>query len=175
MILKPGINTYPAAFSVIILLMPKLSAGILVYRKKKTKIEVFLCHPGGPFYKNKDNGVWTIPKGEFDDSEDAFAAAQREFQEETGQKISGEFVAMKPIRYKDGKKIVYTWAVEGEVDPASIKSNTFLLEWPPKSGKRIETPEVDRGEWFAIEEAKQKILPSLFPLLDDLTELLRAK
>jgi len=99
--------------------MPKLSAGILVYRKNKKMIEVFLCHPGGPFYKNKDNGVWTIPKGEFDESEDAFAAAQREFEEETGQKISGEFVAMKPIRYKDGKKIVYAWAVEGEVDPAA--------------------------------------------------------
>jgi predicted NUDIX family NTP pyrophosphohydrolase len=150
--------------------MPTLSAGILVYRKKKTKIEVFLCHPGGPFYKNKDNGVWTIPKGEFDETEDAFAAAKREFQEETGQKISGEFVAMKPIRYKDGRKIVYVWAVEGDVDTAIIKSNTFLLEWPPKSGKQIETPEVDRGEWFPIELATQKILPSLSPLLEDLIE-----
>jgi predicted NUDIX family NTP pyrophosphohydrolase len=150
--------------------MPKLSAGILVYRKKKTMIEVFLCHPGGPFYKSKDNGVWTIPKGEFDVTEDAFTAAKREFQEETGQIISGEFVAMKPIRYKDGRKIVYAWAVEGEVDTARIKSNTFLLEWPPKSGKYIETPEVDRGEWFTIEGAKQKILPSLSPLLEDLIE-----
>ena len=159
------------AFSVIhYLRMPKLSAGILVYRVKNKEIEVFLCHPGGPFYKNKDNGVWTIPKGEFDENEEAFAAAKREFKEETGQEIRGDFIPMRPIRYKDGKKIVYAWAVEGEVDPASIKSNTFLLEWPPKSGKRIETPEVDRGEWFAIEEAKQKILPSLSLLLEDLVE-----
>ncbi len=150
--------------------MPKLSAGILVYRKRRTMIEVFLCHPGGPFYKSKDNGVWTIPKGEFDETEDAFDAAKREFQEETGQKISGEFVAMKPIKYKDGRKIVYVWALEGEVDTALIKSNTFLLEWPPKSGKHIETPEVDRGDWFTIELAKQKILPSLSPLLEDLIE-----
>ncbi|HEV8504331.1 MAG TPA: NUDIX domain-containing protein [Chitinophagaceae bacterium] len=150
--------------------MPKLSAGILVYRMKKKMIEVFLCHPGGPFYKNKDNGVWTIPKGEFDETEEAFIAAKREFEEETGQKINGDFIAMKPIRYKDGRKIVYAWAVEGDVDTANIKSNTFLLEWPPKSGKHIETPEVDKGEWFTIEEAKQKILPSLSQLIEDLVE-----
>src|SRR5262245_47146046 len=150
--------------------MSKLSAGILVYRLKNRKIEVFLCHPGGPFYKNKDNGVWTIPKGEFDENEEAFAAAKREFEEETGQKISGDFVAMKPVRYKDGRKIVYTWAIEGEVDIAKIKSNTFSLEWPPKSGKYVEVPEVDKGEWFTIEMAKQKILPTLSPLLEDLIE-----
>jgi predicted NUDIX family NTP pyrophosphohydrolase len=150
--------------------MPKLSAGILVYRAENKNIEVFLCHPGGPFYKNKDNAVWTIPKGEFDEKEEAFVAAKREFEEETGQKINGNFVAMKPVRYKDGRKIVYAWAIQGEVDIANIKSNTFSLEWPPKSGKYMEVPEVDKGEWFTIEIAKQKILPSLSPLLEDLIE-----
>jgi len=154
----------------IYLLMAKLSAGILVYRKRKKEIEIFLCHPGGPFYKSKDNGVWTIPKGEFDETEEAFVAAKREFEEETGQKVSGNFTPMNPVRYKDGRKIVYAWAVEGDVDTANIRSNTFSLEWPPKSGKYIETPEVDRGEWFTIEVARQKIVPSLFPLLEDLVE-----
>jgi len=150
--------------------MPKLSAGILVYRVRNRSLEVFLCHPGGPFYKNKDNAVWTIPKGEFDENEEAFAAAKREFKEETGQQINGEFAPMKPIKYKDGRKIVYAWAVEGEVDVTTIKSNVFPLEWPPKSGKFIEVPEVDKGDWFTIETAKQKILPSLSPLLEDLVE-----
>ena len=150
--------------------MPKLSAGILVYRSKNKKIEVFLCHPGGPFYKNKDNGVWTIPKGEFDENEEPIVAAKREFKEETGQEIRGDFTSMKPIRYKDGRKIVYAWAVEGEINAADIRSNTFPLEWPPKSGKYIEVPEVDKGDWFTIEKARQKILPSLSPLLEDLIE-----
>src|SRR5215510_9145499 len=135
--------------------MPKLSAGILVYRVKNETTEVFLCNPGGPFYKNKDNSVWTIPKGEFDENEEAFAAAKREFREETGQEIEGDFLAMKPIKYKDGRKIVYAWAVEGEVDANNINSNTFPLEWPPKSGKFIEVSEVDKGDWFTIEIAKQ--------------------
>jgi predicted NUDIX family NTP pyrophosphohydrolase len=150
--------------------MPKLSAGILVYRVKNKEVEVFLCHPGGPFYKNKDNAVWTIPKGEFDENEEPFSAAKREFEEETGLEINGDFIEMKPVKYKDGRKIVYAWAVEGEVDTTNIKSNTFPLEWPPKSGKYVETPEVDRGEWFTIEMAKQKILPVLSPLLEDLIE-----
>ncbi len=150
--------------------MPKLSAGILVYRLKNKEIEVFLCHPGGPFYKNKDNAVWTIPKGEFDENEEPFTAAKREFKEETGQEIRGDFIPMRPIRYKDGRKIVYAWAVNGNIDATNIKSNTFPLEWPPKSGKFMEVPEVDRGGWFSIEVAKQKILPSLSSLLEDLVE-----
>lgn len=150
--------------------MPKLSAGILVYREKQKKIEVFLCHPGGPFYKKKDDAVWTIPKGEFDESEEPFTAAKREFKEETGQEINGDFIPMKPIKYKDGRKIVYAWAVKGDLDATRIASNTFPLEWPPKSGKFIDVPEVDRGDWFSIEVAKQKILPSLSSLLEDLVE-----
>ena len=150
--------------------MPKQSAGILLYRIKNKKPEVFLCHPGGPFYKNKDIGVWTIPKGEFNSDEEPLAAAKREFQEETGQKLNGKFVPLTPVKYKDGKKIVYAWAVEGDIDEGSIKSNSFPLEWPPKSGRYIDVPEVDRGEWFSYEVAQQKILPSLAPLLTDLTQ-----
>src|ERR1044072_2992951 len=150
--------------------MPKLSAGILVYRLRNKETEVFLCHPGGPFYKNKDNGVWTIPKGEFGENEEPFTAAKREFKEETGQEISGDFIAMRPIKYKDGRKIVYAWAVKSDVDAASLRSNTFPLEWPPKAGKFIDVPEVDRGDWFTIKVAKQKILPSLSGLLEDLVE-----
>ncbi len=150
--------------------MPKQSAGILLYRKKNKRLEIFLCHPGGPFYKNKDAGVWTIPKGEFDNDEEPLVAAKREFCEETGQKIDGEFIPLKPVKYKDGRKIVYAWAVEGDIDTDSIRSNLFSLEWPPKSGKYIDVPEVDKGEWFTIEIAKEKILISLTPLLNDFIE-----
>jgi len=147
--------------------MGKQSAGILLYRIKNKKPEIFLCHPGGPFYKNKDTASWSIPKGEFDNSEQPLSAAIREFKEETGQEVKGDFRALKPVKYKNGK-IVYAWAVEGDIDADSIKSNVFPLEWPPKSGKFIEVPEVDRGEWFSIELAREKILLALSPLLDDL-------
>jgi predicted NUDIX family NTP pyrophosphohydrolase len=149
--------------------MPKQSAGILLYRIMNKKPEVFLCHPGGPFYKNKDTAVWTIPKGEFDNSEEPLVAAKREFQEETGQEITGDLRPLRPVKYKNGK-IVYAWAVEGEIDVGAIRSNLFPLEWPPRSGKYIQVPEVDRGEWFSIEIAKQKIIPSLVPLLSELIE-----
>jgi len=149
--------------------MPKQSAGILLYRIKNKKPEVFLCHPGGPFYKNKDTAVWTIPKGEFDHSEEPLVAAKREFQEETGQEVTGDLRPLRPVKYKNGK-IVYAWAVEGEIDAGAMRSNLFPLEWPPRSGKYIQVPEVDRGEWFSIEMAKQKIIPSLSPLLSELIE-----
>lgn len=152
--------------------MPKLSAGLLVYRIRDKKPEVFLCHPGGPFYKNKDAGVWSIPKGEFEVDEEPLAAAKREFYEEIGQEMTGEFVPLKPVKYKDGRKIVYAWAVKGDLDPSTVKSNTFPLEWPPKSGKYIDTPEVDRGAWFSIEEARQKILGQQASLIDDLLDQL---
>ena len=149
--------------------MAKQSAGILLYRIKNKKPEVFLCHPGGPFYKNKDTASWSIPKGEFDNSEEPLTAARREFKEETGQEAKGDFKPLKPVKYKNGK-VVYAWAVEGEIDADSIKSNVFQLEWPPKSGKYIEIPEVDRGEWFSIGIAKEKIIPALSALLNDLVE-----
>lgn len=149
--------------------MAKQSAGILLYRIKNKKPEVFLCHPGGPFYKNKDTASWTIPKGEFDSSEEPLSAAIREFKEETGQEVKGAFKPLRPVKYKSGK-IVYAWAVEGEIDADAIKSNVFPLEWPPKSGKYIEIPEVDRGEWFSIQIAKEKIIPALSALLSDLLD-----
>jgi len=153
--------------------MPKEAAGIVVYRKMKNRLEVFLCHPGGPLYKNKDLGVWQIPKGEFESNEEAFDAAKREFREETSQTIEGEFVKLTPVKYKTGK-IVYAWAVEGNVDETKVKSNLFSMEWPPKSGKQMEFPEVDRGEWFVAEEAKKKILPALSPFIIQLEEILKA-
>lgn len=155
--------------------MAKQSAGILLYRFKNKDPQIFLCHPGGPFYKNKDGGVWTIPKGEFEQNEEPLAAAKREFNEETGLAIEGEFISLTPVKYKDGRKIVYAWAVEGDIDANSIHSNLFSLEWPPKSGKFIEVPEVDRGEWFDITSARQKILPSLLPLLNDFIEKIGAR
>ena len=153
-------------------IMAKQAAGILVYRKRKGELEVFLVHPGGPIHKNKDLGSWQIPKGEFENDEEPFDAAKREFKEETGQNINGNFVKLKPVKYKSGK-IVYAWAVAGEVDEKKIKSNLFSMEWPPKSNRQQEFPEVDRGEWFPIEKAKEKILPALVPFLEELVETLQ--
>jgi predicted NUDIX family NTP pyrophosphohydrolase len=150
--------------------MPKQSAGILLYRAKNKTTEVFLCHPGGPFYKNKDDAVWTIPKGEYENDEEPLTAAKREFKEETGKEIEGNFTPLKPVKYKSGK-IVNAWAIKGDIDAGSIQSNLFQLEWPPKSGKYIDVPEIDRAEWFTIETAKQKILPALMPLLNELIEM----
>jgi predicted NUDIX family NTP pyrophosphohydrolase len=154
--------------------MAKQSAGILLYRLKNKKPEVFLCHPGGPFYKSKDLGAWTIPKGEFEPGEEALDAAKREFQEETGQEITGEFVPLKAIKYKSGK-MVYCWTVEGDIDAGQIQCNLFSLEWPPKSGKYIDVPEIDRAAWFTIEQAQEKILPAQAPLLDDLLKTVLGK
>ena len=154
--------------------MPKQAAGILVYRIKNKRLEVFLVHPGGPIHKNKDIGAWQIPKGEFESDEQPFDAAKREFTEETGQEVDGKFIELKPAKYKSGK-IVFAWAVEGEVDENKITSNFFSMEWPPKSGRQQEFPEVDRGKWFTVEEAKQKILPALVPFIDELVEKLQAR
>jgi len=146
--------------------MVKRSAGLLLYRTVNGLLEVFLVHPGGPFYVKKDLGSWSIPKGEFD-IEEPLTAARREFKEETGFDIAGDFVELEPIKQKGGK-FVYAWAVEADVDPGDLTSNTFTLEWPPKTGKTTEYPEADRGEWFTIGVAREKILPSQAPLLDDL-------
>jgi len=135
--------------------MAKKSAGILMYRFLEEKLEIFLVHPGGPIWKNKDQGAWSIPKGEFED-EDPLQAGKREFFEETGKSVEGEFKALTPVTQKNGKR-VYAWATEGNADLARIKSNEFEMEWPPKSGKLQEFPEVDRAEWFGLEEALLKI------------------
>jgi predicted NUDIX family NTP pyrophosphohydrolase len=136
--------------------MNKQSAGILLFRKTGETVEIFLVHPGGPFFKNKDLGTWSIPKGEFVDGEGPLEAAKREFQEETGQAIDGDFIELNPVVLKSGKR-VYAWAIEGDMDCKAVKSNLFEMEWPPKSGKIQSFPEIDRGGWFTAHEAKLKI------------------
>ncbi|MDO6429260.1 NUDIX domain-containing protein [Flavitalea sp. BT771] len=150
--------------------MKKQSAGILLYRMLDKKLEIFLVHPGGPFWKNKDIGAWTIPKGEFDGNETALDAAVREFQEETGHLLPGPFHTLAPIRQKGGKQ-VFAWATPGDLDAAAIKSNTFEMEWPPRSGRMQSFPEVSKGAWFDIATASQIINPAQTALLDELTSL----
>ena len=144
----------------------KKSAGILLYRKIHL-IEFLLVHPGGPFWKNKDSGVWSIPKGEFMETELPLNAAIREFEEEIGILLKGDFLELSPIKQKNGK-LVFAWALEGEVDTNSIKSNLFELEWPPKSGKKQMFPEIDKAQWFGFEEAKQKIIEAQVNLIEEL-------
>jgi len=150
----------------------RTSAGILLYRIKDNFIEVFLVHPGGPFWKGKEKGAWSIPKGEFTNGEDPLTVARREFEEETGQTVDGNFVELTPIQQKGGK-MVYAWAVEGNADAENIVSNTFKQEWPYKSGKWITVPEVDKAGWFGVEEAREKMNPAQFVLIDQLVELLK--
>jgi predicted NUDIX family NTP pyrophosphohydrolase len=147
--------------------MAKTSAGILLYRIRAGVREVFLVHPGGPYWQNKDAGAWSIPKGEVEEAADLLATAQREFREETGSLVSGEFVPLAPLKQSSGK-VVHAWAVRGDIDAASIRSNTFSIEWPPRSGKMQEFPEVDRGEWFTIAAAQEKILTGQRGFLDQL-------
>jgi predicted NUDIX family NTP pyrophosphohydrolase len=147
------------------------SAGILLFRKTQAT-EVLLVHPGGPFWKNKDIGVWSIPKGEFTDDEDPLVAAKREFNEETGSNIEGDFIPLKPVKLKSGK-LVFAWAVEGNMNVDDIFCNTIQIEWP--TGRFISIPECDRGEWFTIEHARQKINPWQVDLLDQLMTLLDGK
>ena len=150
--------------------MPKQSAGILLYRKNESGIQVFLVHPGGPFYAKKDEGSWSVPKGEYFDDEDALTAARREFEEETGQRVNGDFISLTPVTQKSGKK-VYAWAVEGDIDHEAIVSNTFEIEWPPKSGKLKTFPEVDRAAWFDTGIARLKIIAAQAGLIEELLRL----
>ena len=151
--------------------MAKQSAGILLYRFINKQPQVFLVHPGGPFFRNKDEGTWSIPKGEFTEDEEALDAAIREFEEETGLALTGDFIAIDPITQKGGK-IVHAWAFEGECDASCIRSNNFQMEWPPRSGKFQTVPEVDRACFFRMTEAKQKINTAQAAFLEEL-ELLR--
>lgn len=137
-------------------------------------LEVFLVHAGGPYWGHKDAGVWGIPKGEIEESEDALLAAQREFTEETGGLVTGPFQPLMPIRQRSGK-LIRAWAAQGEFDPAMLKSNLFSIEWPPRSGRMQSFPEVDRGEWFGLEQAREKISSSQLPLLEELAMLLSRK
>lgn len=142
-----------------------------MYRKQDQRLEVFLVHPGGPFWAKKDEGAWSVPKGEFEEGEKPLEAARREFREETGFDVDGRFAALTPLKQPSGK-VIYAWAAAGDLDAAAIKSNTFTMEWPPKSGKIQEFPEVDRGGWFGIPEAREKLLPGQRPFLDELLKLL---
>ena len=150
--------------------MARRSAGLLVYRGDGAAREVFLVHPGGPFWARKDDGAWSIPKGELAEGEDALAAARREFTEETGLPIDGTFAALAPVRQAGGK-LVLAWAVRGDFDAGSIRSNTFSMEWPRGSGRSQTFPEVDRAGWFGLEAARVKILAGQRPLLDQLASL----
>ncbi len=151
--------------------MERRSAGLLMYRKRDRDVEVLLIHPGGPFWASKDEGAWCIPKGEVTD-EEPLAAAQREFREETGFSVKGDFQPLAPIRQAGGK-MVYAWAVRGDCDAEAIQSNTFTMEWPPHSGRWKTYPEADRAAWFSLPRAREKILKSQQPLLDELEQLLR--
>ena len=151
--------------------MPLQSAGVLVYRIRGRALEVLLVHPGGPLWKNKDAGAWGIPKGLFEPPEVPLDAARREFAEETGIAIEGRFMPLTPRRLKSGK-LLHPFAVEGDLDVAAIRSNTFPMEWPPRSGRHQSFPEVDRGEWFALAEARRRISEGQLPVLAELEAIL---
>lgn len=150
--------------------MPKKSAGLLPYRFRQGELEVFLVHPGGPYWARKDIGAWSIPKGEYDPGEDPLEVAQREYKEETGCEAAGNFIPLTALKQPSGK-IISAWALAGDCDPETIKSNTFLLEWPPHSGQLQEFPEVDRAAWFATDIAKEKILKGQRGFIEELEKI----
>ena len=153
--------------------MPKLSAGLLAYRRTGAGLEVLLVHPGGPFWVKKDEGAWSVPKGEYEPGEDPLAVARREFEEEIGQAPpnGNEPVSLGELRQSSGK-VVSAWAIEGDLDVSEVRSNSFEMEWPPRSGRTQEFPEVDRAGWFGLDEARRKILRGQLGFLDRLDELL---
>jgi predicted NUDIX family NTP pyrophosphohydrolase len=149
------------------------SAGILLYRLSGGAPEVLLVHPGGPFWARRDAGAWSVPKGEYEDADDPLAAARREFEEETGTALeTGELLELGDVKQKNGK-VVSAWAAEGDLDPDAVHSNTFTMEWPPRSGRTAEFPEIDRAGWFGIDDAREKLNPAQAQFLDRLLELLR--
>jgi predicted NUDIX family NTP pyrophosphohydrolase len=150
------------------LIVAKRSAALLLFRRRGGELEVLLAHPGGPLWAKRDAGAWSVPKGEIERGEDPLAVARREFEEETGQRApGGELMPLGEIRQKSGKLVV-AWAAEGDLDPSTAKSNTFPLEWPPGSGNWIDVPEVDRVEWFGIDEARKRLNPAQVPFVDRL-------
>ena len=153
----------------------KVSAGILFFRTRAAALEVLLVHPGGPFWVKKDDGAWFLPKGELEPGEEPLACARREFREELGQDApDGEYLSLGSVKNKSGK-LIHAWAVAGDFDPARLVSNTFRIEWPPRSGSEREFPEVDRAEFFTTLAARTKIHPAELPLLERLQALLRAR
>jgi predicted NUDIX family NTP pyrophosphohydrolase len=149
--------------------MPRMSAGLLMYRIQDGKLQVLLVHPGGPFFKNKDEGAWSIPKGEVEEGEELLDAAEREFREETGVNPNGPFIALQPVKQKGGK-VVNAWAFQGECDSSTIVSNSFTMEWPPRSGRQQVFLEIDRADFFDIAEAKRKIIPAQVGLIEELQQ-----
>jgi predicted NUDIX family NTP pyrophosphohydrolase len=143
-----------------------------MYRVHDVNLQVLLAHPGGPFFRNKDDGAWSIPKGEIEPGEDLLEGAKREFTEEIGVAPTGPFIALKPVKQKGGKTI-HAWAFEGDCDPGAIVSNTFTLEWPPRSGRHMEFPEIDRAAFFDLASARRKINPGQAALIDELEEITR--
>jgi predicted NUDIX family NTP pyrophosphohydrolase len=151
---------------------PRRSAGILLHRRRGDRLEVLLVHPGGPLWARRDEGAWSIPKGQYDDAEEPLAAARREFEEELGTAPpAGEAADLGEVRQKSGK-LVRAWSIAGDLDADTVVSNTFEMEWPPRSGRQIEVPEVDRAQWFGLEDARAKLNPAQVALLDRLEQLL---
>ena|SRR6266516_1351336 len=150
--------------------MPRVSAGLLIYRIQDGKLQMLLAHPGGPYFKNKDEMAWTIPKGEMEPDEDLLETAKREFEEETGVTPTGIFIALTPIKQKGGK-IVHAWAFKGDCDPCAIISNTFSIEWPPRSGRQMEFPEMDRADFFDVATAQRKIKAGQEALIEELEKI----
>jgi predicted NUDIX family NTP pyrophosphohydrolase len=148
----------------------KRSAGVLLYRRSGGAPEVLLVHPGGPFWARRDAGAWSIPKGEYEDGDDPLAAALREFEEETGTALqAGELRDLGEVKQKAGK-VVKAWAAEGDLDADAVRSNTFTMEWPPRSGRTAEFPEIDRAGWFGVEEAREKLNPAQAEFLERLLD-----
>jgi predicted NUDIX family NTP pyrophosphohydrolase len=154
--------------------MPRISAGLLMYRIYDGKLQVLLAHPGGPYFKNKDEGAWSIPKGEVEPDEDLLDTAKREFEEETGVTPKGPFIALTPVTQKGGK-IVHAWTFEGDCDPSAIVSNTFTIEWPPKSGRQMDFPEIDQADFFDVAAAKRKIKAAQVALIEELEATVRGE
>jgi predicted NUDIX family NTP pyrophosphohydrolase len=154
--------------------MPKRSAGLLMYRWREGHLEIFLVHPGGPFWAKKDLGAWSISKGEYVEGELPLEAARREFEEETGFAADGDFLELGAVQQAGGK-VVMAWAFEGDCDPSELISNRCEIEWPPRSGRKLEIPEVDRGNWFSVAEAQERILKSQAPFLDRLQQNLTGR
>jgi predicted NUDIX family NTP pyrophosphohydrolase len=151
----------------------KQSAGLLLYRWGEAGLELLLAHPGGPFWARKDQGAWSIPKGEFLDDEAPLSAARREFAEEIGTRVEGEALALTPLK-QPSRKVIHAFAVEHDLNVEKITSNSFEMEWPPKSGKKAAFPEVDRAAWFGVDEARKRIQPGQAPILDELVRRLEA-
>lgn len=151
--------------------MPKKSAGLLIYRLHHQSLEILLVHPGGPFWQNKDLNAWSIPKGEFNDDEEPLNAAKREALEEIGIPVDGKFIPLTPVKQKSGK-IIYAWAVNADIDLSGFHSNTFEMEWPPKSGVLKVIPEVDRADWFTIKEVEKKLIAGQLPFIHELQKIL---